>query len=98
MAGPLRIGAEIEGEDAALAIAAALDELSGAVSAFELREPTADQNALWRVEAYPAVPVLDAGLEIRLALLAAGAGGHLIRIGEERLSERDWLGAERRGC
>jgi hypothetical protein len=39
MAGPLRVGAEIEGEDAALAVAAALDDLAGAVSAFETREP-----------------------------------------------------------
>ena len=52
-----------------------------------LREPaSADQPALWRVEAYPAAPVLDAGLEIRLALLAAGAGGRLIRVAEERLA------------
>src|SRR4051794_16828096 len=96
MAGPLRIGAGIEGEDAALAIAAALGELSRAVSAFEPREPTAEKNALGRVEAYPAGPVLNADLEIRLALLAAGTGGHLIRVAEERLSERDWLAENRR--
>ena len=61
MTGPLRIGAEIEGEDAALAVAAALDELAGAVSAFELREAASGEPALWRVEAYPAAPVLDTG-------------------------------------
>ena len=96
MAGPLRIGAEIEEEDAALAVAAALDELSPAVSAFETREPASGQSALWRVEAWPAAPVLDAELEVRLALIAAGAGGRLIRIAEERLGERDWLEENRR--
>jgi ribosomal protein L11 methyltransferase len=96
MTGPLRIGAEIEGADAALAVAAALDELAGAVSAFELREAAPGQPALWRVEAYPAAPVLDAGLEIRLALLAAAAGGRILDIGQERLGERDWLAENRR--
>ena len=96
MSGPLRVGAEIEGEDAALGVAAALDDLSPAVSAFELREAAAGTPALWRVEAYPAAPVLDAELEVRLALLAAGCGGRLIQIVEERLSERDWLDENRR--
>ena len=96
MADPLRIGAEIEGEEAALAVAAALDELAGAVSAFETREPAPGEQALWRVEAWPAAPVLDTEIEIRLALLAAGAGGRLLRIGEERLDERDWLEENRR--
>ena len=96
MADPLRIGAEIEGEEAALAVAAALDELAGAVSAFETREPATGEKALWRVEAWPAAPVLDTEIEIRLALLAAGAGGRLLRIGEERLDERDWLEENRR--
>jgi ribosomal protein L11 methyltransferase len=96
MAGPLQVGAEIEGEDAALAVAARLDELSGAVSAFELREPASGRPALWRVEAWPAAPILDPDLEIRLALLAAGSGGRLIRVAEERLSERDWLAENRR--
>src|SRR3954452_12640455 len=96
MADPLRIGAEIEGEDAALAVAAALDELAGAVSAFETREPASGEKALWRVEAWPAAPVLDTDIEIRLALLAAGAGGKLLHISEERLGERDWLEENRR--
>jgi len=51
MADPLRIGAEIEGEEAALAVAEALDELAGAVSSFETREPASGEQALWRVEA-----------------------------------------------
>ena len=91
MPGPLRITAEIEGADAALAVTGALDELAGAVSAFEIREA----DALWRVEAYPREPVLDTALEVRLALLAAGAGGRLIAVGEERLPERDWLAENR---
>jgi len=52
MADPLRIGAEIEGEEAALAVAEALDELAGAVSSFETREPASGEQALWRVEAF----------------------------------------------
>ncbi|MGD9616878.1 MAG: 50S ribosomal protein L11 methyltransferase [Alphaproteobacteria bacterium] len=96
MAGPLRVGAEIKGEEAALAVAAALDASAGAVSAFELCEPAPGEKALWRVEAWPDAPILDPGLEIRLALLAAGAGGKLIRIAEERLGERDWLEENRR--
>lgn len=92
MTGPLRISAEVVGAEAALAVAAALDELAGAVSAFEIREA----GALWRVEAYPRTPVLDTAFEIRLALAAAGAGGRLIAVGEERLPERDWLAENRR--
>jgi len=38
MPGTLRIGAEVRGREAALAVAAALDELAGAVSAFEIDE------------------------------------------------------------
>ena len=96
MNGQMRVGAEIEGEDAALAVAAALDDLAGAVSAFETREATSGDAALWRVEAYPAAPILNPALEIRLALLAAGAGGRLLDIREERLGERDWLEENRR--
>jgi len=92
MTGPLRICAEVAGVDAALAIAAAFDELAGAVSAFEVSEA----GALWQVEAYPKTPVLDAALEVRLRLAAAAAGGRLLRITEERLPERDWLLENRR--
>ncbi len=92
MTGTLRIAAEVAGGEAALAVAAALDELASAVSAF-----AADPGgALWHVAAYPRAPVLDAALEIRLALAAAAAGGRLIRIVEERLPERDWLLENRR--
>jgi len=90
--GPLRITAEITGAEAALAVAAALDELAGAVSAFE----TSEADALWRVEAYPRARLLDAALEVRLRLIAAAVGGRLINIGEERLPARDWLAENRR--
>src|SRR5260370_9867932 len=96
MAGAIRIVAEIAGAEAALEVAAALDELAGAVAAFEVRPADAGNAALWRVEAYPRAPLLDAALEIRLALLAAGAGGKLDHIVEERLPERDWLLENRR--
>lgn len=96
MSGPLRIDAQVEGADAALAVAAALDELAGAVAAFELREAAGAGAALWRVEAYPRAPVLDAALEVRLALAAAACGGRLVQIVEERLPERDWLAENRR--
>jgi ribosomal protein L11 methyltransferase len=92
MPGTLRIGAEVRGSQAALAVAAALDEVAGAISAFEIDEAA----AVWQVEAYPRAAVLDTALEIRLALLAAEAGGQLIRIVEERLPERDWLAENRR--
>src|SRR6266852_2750799 len=96
MPGQLRIVAEIEAAEAALEVAAALDELVGAVAAFEVRLADAGNAALWRIEAYPRAPLLDAAVEIRLALLAAGAGGKLQHIVEERLPERDWLLENRR--
>jgi ribosomal protein L11 methyltransferase len=96
MSGPLRITAEIEGAEAALEVAAVLDELAGAVAAFEVRAMDGENAALWRVEAYPRAPLLDAALDIRLALLAAVAGGKLEHIIEERLAERDWLLENRR--
>src|ERR1700719_5157855 len=96
MAGPIRISAEVQGADAALEVAALLDELAGAVAAFEIHAADGDKAALWRVEAYPREAVLDAAAEIRLALAAAGAGGRLIHIVEERLPERDWLAENRR--
>lgn len=92
MPGTLRIAAEVRGGEAALAVAAALDEVAGAVSAFE----SVPGGPVWQVEAYPRAPVLDTVLEIRLALRAAEAGGQLTRIVEERLPERDWLAENRR--
>src|SRR5690348_12936200 len=96
MTGPLRIAAQVEGEDAALAVAAVLDEGAGAVAAFETREAEGGGLTRWRVEAYPRAPLLDAALEVRLALIAAAAGGRLTHIIEERLPERDWLAENRR--
>jgi ribosomal protein L11 methyltransferase len=87
-----RVRAEVAGADAALAVAAMLDEVAGAVSAFEVAEGA----ALWHVEAYPRAAVLDAALEVRLALAAAASGGRLVRISAERLPERDWLAENRR--
>jgi ribosomal protein L11 methyltransferase len=98
--GPLRIAAEVAGADAALAVAAALDEVAVAVSAFEIRAAEGAETpggaALWQVEAYPRAPVLDAALEVRLALAALASGGRLVQISEERLPERDWLAENRR--
>jgi ribosomal protein L11 methyltransferase len=87
-----RIVVDIEEAEAALAAAALLDELAGAVSAFEVDEA----SARWRIEAYPKAPLLDAELEVRLRLAAAGAGGRILHIVEERLPERDWLQENRR--
>jgi ribosomal protein L11 methyltransferase len=96
MSGTVRIIAEIEGAEAALEVAAVLDALAGAVAAFEIRPEEGESRTLWRVEAYPREPLLDAAAEIRLALVAAGAGGRLTHIAEERLPERDWLAENRR--
>jgi ribosomal protein L11 methyltransferase len=96
MTGPLRVSAAVMGADAALAIAAALDAVAGAVSAFETRAAEGESAALWQVEAYPRAPVLDAPLEVRLALAAMASGGRLIQISEERLPEQDWLLENRR--
>src|SRR5205807_5865310 len=96
MSGPLRITAEVEGAEAALEMAAMLDELSGAVAAFETREAEGKNPALWRVGGYPRQSVLNAETEVRLAFAAAGAGGKLLRTVEERLPERDWLAGNRR--
>ena len=96
MAGLLRISAEVEGAEAALEVAAALDELASAVAAFEMRAAEGNDAVLWRVEAYPRSPLLNAALEIRLALAAAAAGGQLLHIVEERLPKRDWLAENRR--
>jgi ribosomal protein L11 methyltransferase len=92
MIGSLRIIAEIEGGDAALAAAALLDEAAGTVSAFAIDEAA----ARWQVETYPKAPLLSPELEVRLRLAAAGAGGRLISIVEERLPARDWLAENRR--
>ena len=83
--------ATVAGAEAAVEVAALLDELTGAVSAFETRAGPG-RAAEWRVETYPAAPLLDAELEVRVRLAAAAAGGALISLAEDRLQERDWLG------
>jgi ribosomal protein L11 methyltransferase len=80
-----RVLARVRGADAASAVFSLLDEIAGAVSAFE----TASEE--WRLEAYPRSPVLTPALAARLALGAAAAGGDLIEMGEEKLPARDWL-------
>ena len=80
-----RVLARVRGADAATAVLALLDDLAGAVSAFEIVEQE------WRVEAYPPSPVLTPALTARLALTAAAAGGALVEIGEGKLPDRDWL-------
>lgn len=89
---PLRLDAEIAGAEAALAVAAALDGVALAVSAFE----TDAAAELWRVEAYRREPLLTPELEVRLRLAAAACGGRLIAIGEAKLPARDWLAENRR--
>jgi ribosomal protein L11 methyltransferase len=84
-AGTIHLFARVRGGEAAGAVFAVLDDLAGAVSAFE----TAPEE--WRVEAYPRHSVLSPELSARLALAAATAGGDLVEIGEERLPDRDWL-------
>jgi ribosomal protein L11 methyltransferase len=87
-----RVIAEIEGADAAIAVAGVLDQLAGAVAAFEMSAET----ATWRVEAYEPVPVLRPEVQVRLALAAAAAGGRLKAVSEEKMPERDWLAENRR--
>jgi ribosomal protein L11 methyltransferase len=80
-----RVLARVRGTDAATAVLARLDDLAGAVSAFEI----APQE--WRVEAYPRLPVLTPALSAQLALAAAAEQGTLVEIGEAKLPDRDWL-------
>lgn len=80
-----RVLAKVSGADAATAVLAFLEDLAHAVSAFEI----ATQD--WRVEAYPSSSVLTPALTAQLALIAVAAGGSLVEIGEEKLSDRDWL-------
>jgi ribosomal protein L11 methyltransferase len=87
----LRLSARVEGEAAAMAVAALLDEVAETVSVFE----SGDEDATWSLAAYSRAPLLDAALEIRLALAAAAHGGALLALGEERLASRDWVALNR---
>src|SRR5262245_38676243 len=75
----------VRGAEAAGAVFSVLDEIAGAVTAFE----TAPEE--WRLEAYLQLPALTPTLAARLALTAAAAGGALVEVGEEKLASRDWL-------
>jgi ribosomal protein L11 methyltransferase len=84
--GVWRVVAGVRGADAASAVFSLLDGVADAVSAFE----TAPEE--WRIEAYPRSPrSLTVELEAQLALAAAGAGGTVVELSEEKLSSRDWL-------
>jgi ribosomal protein L11 methyltransferase len=85
--GPYHIRVLIRGLAAVEAVLALLDEVAGAVAAFE---SGADE---WRLDAWPRAPMLTPELSARLALAAAAAGGKLLDIGEVPLPERDWLTA-----
>lgn len=87
------ISIQVEGAEAAAAIAEILDELTGSVSAFETRE---GEPAEWLVEAYAQAPLLDTALGVRLDLAAAAGGGKVLSLSEERVVERDWLAENRR--
>jgi ribosomal protein L11 methyltransferase len=82
----------VRGAAAAAAAADILDELTGGVAAFEVDEAAEE----WTVEAYPPTSLLDPALDLRLRLVAAAAGGDILALSEERLTERDWLAENRR--
>ncbi|HXO01715.1 MAG TPA: 50S ribosomal protein L11 methyltransferase [Stellaceae bacterium] len=89
------IAAQVEGAEAASAVAEILDALTGGVSAFETREAGAEP-AEWLVEAYAPAALLDAALGVRLDLAAASCGGEILALSEEQIAERDWLAENRR--
>jgi ribosomal protein L11 methyltransferase len=80
-----RVLARVRGAEAASAVFSLLDSIAEAVSAFEV---TPEE---WRLEAYPRSPLSTPVLTAQAALAAAAAGGALVEIGEEKLSDRDWL-------
>src|SRR2546430_9415486 len=89
MPGPIRISAEVEGAEAALTVAALLDELAGAVAAFETHAAAGDNAALWRGEAHPPHPGFDPPAPNKLAPPPARGGGGLVPGPPERLPPRD---------
>src|SRR5256885_6738403 len=91
MTNPIRITAEVEGAEAALEMAAMLDELSGAVAAFETREAEGKNPALWRVEAHPPPPVVDGGTGGGRAVAAPRARGTPLLTIAGRPARRRWL-------
>ena len=89
-----RIAVQVEGAEAASAVADIFDESIGAVSAFETRE---GKPAEWLVETYAAKVLVDAALDLRLTLAATAAGGKILDLIEMPVAERDWLAENRRG-
>jgi ribosomal protein L11 methyltransferase len=90
------IAVRVEGAGAAGAVADIFDELTNAVSAFELREPARGKPAEWAVETYAAAPLIDPALDIRLRLAANAVGGKILDLIEMPVAERDWLAENRR--
>jgi ribosomal protein L11 methyltransferase len=77
--------ARVRGANAANEVFSLLDDIAGAVSAFEIGPEE------WHLEAYPRSPILTPALTAQIALAVAATGGALVEIGEERLPARDWL-------
>jgi ribosomal protein L11 methyltransferase len=87
-----RISVELHGAEGAAAVASLLDDDANGLSLFE----TDEAGDLWRIDVYAAGKRLDAGLEVRVRLAAAGAGGEVLAVSEETVAERDWLEETRR--
>src|SRR5258708_9785499 len=75
MPGPILISSDVEGAEAALEVAAALDELAGAVAAFEIHAEEGGHTALWRGGGHPPAPAFGAPGGNRAALPPAGGRG-----------------------
>jgi ribosomal protein L11 methyltransferase len=88
-----RIAVQVEGAEAAAAVADLFDELIGSVSAFETREGKPPE---WLVETFASRPFVDAALDLRLTLAATAAGGKILDLIELPVAERDWLAENRR--
>lgn len=88
-----RIAVQVEGAEAASAVADIFEGLTGSVSAFETREGKPPE---WLVETYAGRPLADAALDLRLTLAVAAAGGKILHLIEMPVAERDWLAENRR--
>jgi ribosomal protein L11 methyltransferase len=84
---------QVEGAEAASAIADILEELTGSVSAFETREGKPPE---WLVETYAARALVDAALDLRFTLAVTALGGRILDLIEMPVAERDWLAENRR--
>jgi ribosomal protein L11 methyltransferase len=91
-----RVVVQVEGVEAAEAVAEIFDELTGSVSAFETREPAGPKPAEWLVETYTGAALVDAAIDLRLTLAATAAGGKILDLIELPVVERDWLAENRR--